>query len=77
MVELAETHGIACSEEDISEQRLLAAEEVWMTSSTKEIMPIVYINDQPVGGGRPGPLHTRMHALYQDYKQAFRAGLVD
>lgn len=77
VVELAEANGIACSEEDISEQRLLAAEEVWMTSSTKEIMPIVYINDQPVGGGRPGPLHTRMHALYQDYKQAFRAGLVD
>ena len=77
VVELAKAHGIACSEEDISEQRLLAAEEVWMTSSTKEIMPIVRINDQPVGAGRPGPLHARMHALYQDYKQAFRAGRVD
>ncbi len=77
ILELAKAHGIACAEEDISTQRLLAADEVWMASSTKEIMPIVRIDDQPVGTGQPGPLHARLHALYQDYKQAFRAGQVD
>jgi D-alanine transaminase len=77
VVELASAHDIPCTEETISEERLRAADEVWMTSSTKEIMPIVRIDDQPVGNGRPGPVHTRMHALYQDYKRAFRAGAVD
>lgn len=77
VVELARAHGIDCGEQAISEQRLLAADEVWMTSSTKEIMPIVRINDRAVGNGRPGPAHARLHALYQDYKQAFRAGQVD
>lgn len=77
VVELAEAHGLDCAEEPISEQRLLAAAEVWMTSSIKEIMPIVRLNGQAVGDGRPGPVHARMLSLYQDYKQAFRAGRVD
>jgi len=77
VVELARAHGIPCTEENVGEARLLAADEVWMTSSTKEIMPIVRINDRPVGSGKPGPLHARLHTLYQEYKRAFRAGEVD
>jgi D-alanine transaminase len=77
VVELANRHGIPCSEEDISEQRLLAADEVWMTSSTREIMPVVRINDHPIGAGTPGAMHRRLHGLYQQYKQAFRSGQAD
>ena len=77
VVELAHAHGMACAEATITEASLRAADEVWLTSSTKEIMPIVRIDDKPVGQGRPGPFHARMHALYQDYKRAFRAGQVN
>ena len=77
VVELAQAHGIPCAQAAITEADLRAADEVWLTSSTKEIMPIVRIDDHPVGTGRPGPVHSRMHALYQDYKRAFRAGQAD
>ena len=77
VVELASRHHIPCVEEPVSEQRLLAADEVWMTSSTKEIMSIIRINDRRIGNGAPGAMHGRLHGLYQEYKQAFRAGQVD
>lgn len=77
VVELAHAQGIPCVEATITEAELRTADEVWLTSSTKEIMPIVRIDDKPVGKGQPGPVHGRMHALYQDYKRAFRAGQVD
>ena len=77
VVELAHAHGIACAEATITETSLRTADEVWLTSSTKEIMPIVRIDDKPVSQGQPGPIHARMHALYQDYKRAFRAGQVN
>jgi D-alanine transaminase len=76
VVELAHQHGIACEETDFSEAELLAAGEVWLTSSTKEILPITRINDQAIGDGHPGELFARMYRIYQDYKSAFRAGEV-
>ncbi len=76
VLELARANQIPCAEEPVSEAHLLAAEEVWLTSSTKEILPITRINDKPVGRGKPGPMYARMHALYQDYKRAFRQGEV-
>lgn len=77
VLELARDHGIPCAETDFSEAQMLGAPEVWMTSSTKEILPITRINEDAVGEGRPGPVFARMHRLYQDYKAAFRAGTVD
>jgi D-alanine transaminase len=77
VVELARAHGVPCAEEPIREQQLHAAEEVWMTSSTKEILPITRIDNRTVGGGRPGPMHARMFALYRAYKQAFCEGRVN
>jgi D-alanine transaminase len=40
-----------------------------MTSSTKEIMPIVKLDGVAVGAGVPGPLAQRMDGLYQTFKQ--------
>ena len=72
ILELAETHGIACREDIISENELHAADEVWLTSSTKEILPVTRLDGKAVSGGKPGPMWARVIALYQDYKQAFR-----
>lgn len=75
IVELAHAEGVAFREEPhISTAMLLGADEVWMTSSTKEILPITRIDACPIGSGRPGALHARLHAAYQRYKDAFRAG---
>lgn len=69
VLELAAAHGIPYALRAISEAELRSADELWMTSSTKEIMPIVQLDGAPVGKGAPGPLARQMDALYQDFKQ--------
>ncbi|MGE5318840.1 MAG: D-amino acid aminotransferase [Hyphomicrobiaceae bacterium] len=67
--ELAAAHGIPHEVRAIAEAEVRDADELWMTSSTKEIMAIVKLDGVPVGTGVPGPLAMRMDALYQAYKQ--------
>jgi D-alanine transaminase len=77
VLELARAHGIACAERDVHEAELRAADELMLSSSTKELLSITTLDRRPVGNGRPGPLQARLHALYQDYKRDFRAGKVN
>lgn len=76
-LELARAHGVPSAEATIHESDLLEADEVWLTSSTREILPITRLNGRAVGNGRPGPLHARLFALYREYKQAFCEGRVE
>lgn len=52
----------------ISEHEVRTAQELWLTSSTKEVLAITHLDGQPVADGKPGPLFRRMHRLYHDYK---------
>lgn len=73
IVELAQTHNIPIEETTISEKEFLAADEIWLTSSTKEILPVTQINEQQVGNGKPGPVWQDMFQKYQDYKETLRS----
>ena len=68
ILELAEAHGQPVRVAEIEETELRAADEVWMTSSTKEILAITTLDGQPVGTGKPGLLGERMWQWYQDFK---------
>ena len=68
ILELARAHGQALAVREITETELRAADEVWMTSSTKEILAITTLDGQPVGNGRPGPYGEQMWQWYQDFK---------
>lgn len=68
ILELAEQHGQPLTVRNISETELRSADEVWMTSSTKEILAITTLDGAPVGTGRPGPLGEQMWQWYQDFK---------
>ena len=68
VLELARHSEIPVREEAIAEERLLSADEVWLTSSTREIMPVTTIDGRPVGDGVPGPMFVRLNRLYADYK---------
>jgi D-alanine transaminase len=68
VLELARAHGLACIERDISEIELAAADEIWITSSTKEIQAITRLNGKPVNNGEIGPLWHQIIALYREYK---------
>lgn len=75
VLELAAANDISYEVRKISEYEVRIAEELWLSSSTKEVLPITVLDGRPVGDGRPGPLHRRMDALYQDYKATvMRAG---
>jgi len=69
VLELAAAHGIPHEVRAIAEAEVRSADELWMTSSTKEIMAIVKLDGVPVGAGVPGPLAIRMDALYQTFKR--------
>ena len=74
VLELAAAHGIPHEVRPIAEAEVRSADELWMTSSTKEIMAIVKLDGVPVGAGMPGPLAMRMDTLYQTFKrQVMRA----
>ena len=68
VLELAAADGIPWRVEPVPEATLRHADELWLTSSTKEVVPITRLDGTPVGGGVPGPLFRRMYALYQAYK---------
>jgi len=77
VLELALAHGVPCAEAAVSETELRNADEVWLTSSTKEVLAITRLDGKPVGNGKPGPLHARLLAFYKEYKRAFCEGQVN
>ena len=77
ILELAARHSIPFREADITTAELFAADEVWLTSSTREISPVTRLDDTVISTGKPGPLWRHMISLYQDYKAAIRSGEAD
>ena len=73
--ELAQAAALPFEYRDVSRDEVFAADELWVTSSSKEVLAVVTLDGKPVGEGKPGPVFRRMHALYQDFKQrVMRAG---
>jgi D-alanine transaminase len=72
VVEQANKHGMPVKETNIKQADLETADEIWLTSSTKEILPVTRLNDRPVGNGQPGNVWRQMYALYQAYKKTLR-----
>ena len=75
VAELARANGLPLEFRDVGEAEVRAADELWVTSSSKEVLAIVSLDGKPVGEGRPGPVFRRMYGLYQEFKQnVMRAG---
>jgi len=68
VLELAIAEGVSVAERDIAEAELDAANEIWLTSSTKEILPVTQLNHKPVANGKPGDLWRKMDRAYKSYK---------
>jgi D-alanine transaminase len=75
VLELARANGLPIELRDVAEAEVRSADEIWVTSSSKEVLPIVALDAAPIGDGRPGPVFARMYQLYQEFKQkVMRAG---
>ncbi|MEP7283772.1 MAG: aminotransferase class IV, partial [Rubrivivax sp.] len=71
--ELCEEEGIAYNLRPIPEADVLAADEVLLSSATKEVLPVTKIDGEGVGHGalrgKPGPVYARLHEAYQRAKR--------
>ncbi len=75
VAELAKSAGLPIEFRPVSEAEVRGADEVWVTSSSKEVLAVVTLDGKPVGAGKPGPVFRQMHRLYQEFKQkVMRAG---
>lgn len=74
VIELARADGIPVEIAAVPETALRGADELWLTSSTREVLPITLLDGQAVGNGAPGPIFQRMDALYQQHKATTMRG---
>lgn len=76
ILELAQKHHIKAEERLIKDSELDKASEIWLTSSTKEILPVIELDGKPVENGLPGPIWEQMIDIYQAYKAELRKGAI-
>jgi D-alanine transaminase len=69
VVEIAQQLGLPLEFRDVREAEVRAADEIWVTSSSKEILAVVELDGKPVADGKPGPLFRRAWQGYQDFKR--------
>jgi D-alanine transaminase len=70
ILELAAKNNIPHSERDISQAELTTATEIWVTSSTREIIPVVELDGVSVADGKVGTVWHTMNTIFQAYKQS-------
>ena len=69
VLELARGARIPCAEREIAAGELKTADEIWISSSSREVQPITRLDGKAVGDGLPGAMWKRLDALFQDYKK--------
>jgi len=61
--------GFAFEIRPITRAEALGADEMWLSSSTKEVLAVTTLDGRPFAGGRPGPVFKRVHATFQAGKR--------
>lgn len=69
ILELAATHKIPHEVRRINKAELFAADEILLTSSTREVQAITQLDGLPVGTGKPAAMFRQLHTLYQNFKR--------
>src|SRR6185503_1821910 len=69
VLELAAATGIPVELRAITEAEVRGADELWLTSSTREVLAIVSLDGKPVGTGKPGPVFRKLYQAFQEFKR--------
>ena len=67
--EICRAAGIGFELRRISRAEVFTADELLLSSATKEILPVTLLDGQAVGTGKPGPVYSKLYAAYQQAKQ--------
>jgi D-alanine transaminase len=67
--EMAARAGIPCRSVPVSESEMRGADEIWLSSATREVVPVTTLDGRPVGSGKPGSLWRRVYDELQGYKR--------
>jgi len=73
VLELAREAALPCAERRITRDELETADELWISSSSREVQPVTRLDGKPVGMGAPGPRWRQINALFQNYKTHLRS----
>ena len=65
---IAGQHGVNVSVRPIAQSELKVADEIWLSSSGREVLAIVSLDGAAVGSGKPGPMYRSMHQWFQQAK---------
>jgi len=68
--EFAREAGLPFEIRPVARAEALAADEMWLSSSTKEVLAVTTLNGAPFAGGAPGPVFRKLHAIFQQKKRA-------
>ena len=71
--ELARDGGLPFEMRPVKKEEALSADEMWLSSSTKEVLAVTTLDEKPFAGGKPGPMFRRIHALFQASKPKARS----
>lgn len=74
VIELARGAGLAAGEGDLYPDDVRGADEVFITSSIRGVMPVRQVDDRPVSGGAPGPITRRLMDAYDRFIAEVAAG---
>jgi D-alanine transaminase len=67
-LEFAQEAGLPFEVRPVPKAEALGADEMWLSSSTKEVLAVTTVDGGPLRSGVPGPVFRRMHALFQQKK---------
>jgi D-alanine transaminase len=69
VLELAAATGIPIELRVVPEAEVRSADELWLTSSTREVQAIASLDGKPVGTGKPGPVFRKLYQAFQEFKR--------
>ena len=67
-LEIAQRAGVPLDVRAVTQAEAMGADEMWLSSSTKEVLAVTTVDGRPFAGGRPGPVFRRVHAAFQQAK---------
>jgi D-alanine transaminase len=69
-LEVTRAAGVPLDVRPVTREQALGADEMWLSSSTKEVLAVTTVDGRPFAGGRPGPVFRKVHAAFQAAKAA-------